>query len=62
MAALEAAFRSGSDAAVVPLENSVRGVVPATMDQPASAKTHIDAEAEVPVSFTLKACEGDVGE
>jgi prephenate dehydratase len=58
-AAPEAARRGECDAAVVPLENSVRGVVPATMDQPASAQMHINAEVEVPVSFVLMACEGD---
>lgn len=61
-AALDAAFRGECDAAVVPLENSVRGVVPATMDQLASAKMHINAEVEVPVSFVLMASEGDVEE
>ncbi|MCD9872951.1 prephenate dehydratase [Streptomyces guryensis] len=57
-AALEAARRGDCDAAVVPLENSVRGVVPATMDQLASAEMHINAEVEVPVSFALMAPEG----
>ncbi|MER7840723.1 prephenate dehydratase [Streptomyces sp. NPDC096040] len=57
-AALEAARRGECEAAVVPLENSVRGVVPATMDQLAAADMHINAEVEVPVSFALMAPEG----
>ncbi|WP_392970832.1 prephenate dehydratase [Streptomyces sp. LN245] len=61
-AALEAARRGECEAAVVPLENSVRGVVPATMDQLASAEMHINAEVEVPVSFALMAPEGVAAE
>lgn len=57
-ASLEAVRRGDCEAAVVPLENSVRGVVPATMDQLASAEMHINAEVEVPVSFALMAPEG----
>lgn len=57
-AALEAARRGDCEAAVVPLENSVRGVVPATMDQLAAADMHINAEIEVPVSFALMAPAG----
>ncbi|MFI6641241.1 prephenate dehydratase [Streptomyces sp. NPDC050504] len=53
------AVRSGAcQAAVVPVENSVKGVVPATLDQLVSTGLHITAEAEVPVTFALMAPEG----
>ncbi|MFF0595142.1 prephenate dehydratase [Streptomyces antibioticus] len=57
-AALDAVRRGDCAAAVVPLENSVKGVVPVTMDQLVSAELHITAEVEVPVTFALMAREG----
>lgn len=57
-AALDAVRRGDCGAAVVPLENSVKGVVPVTMDQLVSAELHITAEIEVPVTFTLMAQAG----
>lgn len=57
-AALDAVRRGDCGAAVVPLENSVKGVVPVTMDQLASAELHITAEVEMPVTFTLMARTG----
>ncbi|TLS47366.1 prephenate dehydratase [Streptomyces montanus] len=57
-AALDATRRGDCEAAVVPLENSVRGVVAVTMDQLVSAGMHINAEVEVPVTFALMAPEG----
>ncbi|QNP69334.1 prephenate dehydratase [Streptomyces roseirectus] len=57
-AALDAVRRGDCEAAVVPLENSVKGVVPVTMDQLVSAELHITAEVEVPVTFTLMARPG----
>ena len=57
-AALDAARLGDCEAAVVPLENSVRGVVPATMDQLVSAGLHINAEVEVAVAFALMAPDG----
>lgn len=56
-----AAVRDGTvSAAVVPLENSVRGVVPATLDELAAGRCdlHITAEIELPVCFTLMARPG----
>lgn len=57
-AALDAVRRGDCEAAVVPLENSVKGVVPVTMDQLVSAELHITAEVEVPVTFALMALPG----
>ncbi|MFE5029978.1 prephenate dehydratase [Streptomyces sp. NPDC056656] len=57
-AALDAVRRGDCAAAMVPLENSVKGVVPSTMDQLVSAELHITAEVEVPVTFTLMARSG----
>ncbi|MGW2642828.1 prephenate dehydratase [Streptomyces sp. NPDC001348] len=57
-AALDAVRRGDCGAAVVPLENSVKGVVPVTMDQLVTAELHITAEVEVPVTFTLMARSG----
>ncbi|WP_327355109.1 prephenate dehydratase [Streptomyces sp. NBC_01304] len=59
-AALDAVRRGECGAAVVPLENSVRGVVPATMDQLVGsvAELHISGEVEVAVSFALLAPAG----
>ncbi|MFJ1808367.1 MULTISPECIES: prephenate dehydratase [unclassified Streptomyces] len=57
-AALDAVRRGDCAAAVVPLENSVKGVVPVTMDQLVSAELHITAEVEVPVTFALMARTG----
>ncbi|GAB7102516.1 prephenate dehydratase [Streptomyces phaeofaciens JCM 4814] len=57
-AALDAVRRGDCEAAVVPLENSVKGVVPVTMDQLVSAELHITAEVEVPVTFALMARSG----
>ncbi|MDO0937292.1 prephenate dehydratase [Streptomyces sp. DG2A-72] len=54
-AALDAVHRGEAGAAVVPLENSVKGVVPATMDRLVAAELHITAEVEVPVTFALMA-------
>ncbi|WP_051820024.1 prephenate dehydratase [Streptomyces sp. NRRL S-920] len=48
--------RSGkSDCAVVPLENSVKGVVPATLEELVSGESplHIGAEVQLPVTFHL---------
>lgn len=55
------AVRAGSvDTAVVPLENSVRGVVPATLEELAAGRStlHIAAEIELPVGFALMAKPG----
>ncbi|MFJ9825657.1 prephenate dehydratase [Streptomyces sp. NPDC101160] len=55
------AVRSGDCfAAVVPLENSVRGVVPATLEELISdgARLQFDAEIELPVTFALMARPG----
>jgi prephenate dehydratase len=57
-AALEAARQGECEGAIVPLENSVRGVVPATMDQLVRGDVHINAEVEVPITFALMAPEG----
>lgn len=57
-AALDAVRRGDCAAAMVPLENSVKGVVPSTMDQLVSAELHITAEVEVPVTFALMARDG----
>ncbi|MFI7246524.1 prephenate dehydratase [Streptomyces qinglanensis] len=51
-----AAVRSGdSDCAVVPLENSVKGVVPATLEELVNrdGSLYIDAEIQLPVTFHL---------
>jgi len=61
-AALEAVRRGDCGAAVVPLENSVTGVVPATMDRLASARLHINAEVTMPVTFALMARAGTTRE
>ncbi|MDJ0464453.1 prephenate dehydratase [Streptomyces sp. H27-C3] len=56
-----AAVRDGTvSTAVVPLENSVRGVVPATLDELATGRCelHIAAEIELPVCFALMAEPG----
>ncbi|WP_354640881.1 prephenate dehydratase [Kitasatospora camelliae] len=57
---LEAVRAGVCSTAVVPLENSVRGVVPATLDELASGGTglHIAAEIEIPVTFALMARPG----
>ncbi|GGZ04132.1 prephenate dehydratase [Streptomyces nitrosporeus] len=55
------AVRDGTvSTAVVPLENSVRGVVPATLDELAGSGNtlHITAEIELPVGFSLMAKPG----
>ncbi|WP_055525447.1 prephenate dehydratase, partial [Streptomyces graminilatus] len=57
-AALDAVRRGDCAAAMVPLENSVKGVVPSTMDQLVSAELHITAEVEMPVTFALMARDG----
>ncbi|MGW4160233.1 prephenate dehydratase [Streptomyces sp. NPDC004788] len=57
-AALDAVRRGDCAVAVVPLENSVKGVVPATMDQLAEAELHIIGEVELAVTFALMAPEG----
>ncbi|MFF0436149.1 prephenate dehydratase [Streptomyces sp. NPDC004327] len=57
-AALDAVRRGDCAVAVVPLENSVKGVVPATMDQLAEAELHITGEVELAVTFALMAPEG----
>ncbi|WP_441250134.1 prephenate dehydratase [Kitasatospora sp. McL0602] len=58
--ALQAVRDGVCDTAVVPLENSVRGVVPATLDELASDDNslHITAEIEIPVLFALMARPG----
>ncbi|HEY5833417.1 prephenate dehydratase [Streptomyces sp.] len=61
-AALEAVRRGDCGAAVVPLENSVKGVVPATMDRLVSARLHINAEVTMPVTFALMAPAGSARE
>ncbi|MFD4986513.1 prephenate dehydratase [Streptomyces sp. NPDC058374] len=53
--------RSGeSDCAVVPLENSVKGVVPATLEELVSGDgpLHISGEVQLPVTFHLMAQPG----
>ncbi|MFE1380564.1 prephenate dehydratase [Streptomyces sp. NPDC058740] len=57
-AALDAVRLGHCATAVVPLENSVKGVVPATMDQLAEAGLHITGEVELPVVFALMAPDG----
>ncbi|MER8045858.1 prephenate dehydratase [Streptomyces sp. NPDC094032] len=60
-AALDAVRDGDCATAVVPLENSVKGVVPATMDQLAGAGLsglHITGEVELPVTFALMAPDG----
>ncbi|MEV8533600.1 prephenate dehydratase [Streptomyces sp. NPDC051211] len=57
-AAIAAVRQGRAAAAVVPLENSVKGVVPDTMDQLADAGLHINTEVEVPVTFALMAPAG----
>jgi prephenate dehydratase len=54
------ALRSGAaDAAFVPIENSVEGAVPATLDELAgSGQLMIDQEAYLPVVFALQARDG----
>ncbi|MFI8520333.1 prephenate dehydratase [Streptomyces sp. NPDC085481] len=62
-AALDAVRRGHCATAVVPLENSVKGVVPATMDQLAEAELHITGEVELAVTFALMAPAGtDLGD
>lgn len=61
-AALDAVRRGDCATAVVPLENSVKGVVPATMDQLTESGLHITGEVELPVTFALMAPDGtDLG-
>lgn len=57
---LDAVRSGGCLAAVVPLENSVRGVVPATLEDLISggATLQFDAEIELPVTFALMARPG----
>ncbi|MFF4389882.1 prephenate dehydratase [Streptomyces sp. NPDC001552] len=53
--------RSGeSDCAVVPLENSVKGVVPATLEELVceDSPLHIGAEVQLPVTFHLMTLPG----
>ncbi|MFJ4875291.1 prephenate dehydratase [Streptomyces sp. NPDC088745] len=59
-AALDAVRDGTASTAVVPLENSVRGVVPATLDELAvsGSALHITAEIELPVGFALMAKPG----
>jgi prephenate dehydratase len=57
-AALDSVRRGECAGAVVPMENSVKGVVPATLDQFASAGLHITAEVQLPVTFALMALPG----
>ncbi|MEU8763008.1 prephenate dehydratase [Streptomyces sp. NPDC048659] len=57
-AALDAVRRGECVTAVVPLENSVKGPVPATMDQLAESGLHITGEVELPVTFALMAPDG----
>ncbi|MFE5079696.1 prephenate dehydratase [Streptomyces mirabilis] len=54
-AALSAVRSGESDCAVVPLENSVKGVVPATLEElvTGDGPLHIDAEVQLPVTFHL---------
>ncbi|WP_306313648.1 prephenate dehydratase [Streptomyces hydrogenans] len=58
--ALDAVRTGDCVGAVVPLENSVRGVVPATLDELVSGGVplRLDAEIEVPVTFALMARPG----
>ncbi|MFD3546474.1 prephenate dehydratase [Streptomyces sp. NPDC058655] len=61
--ALDAVREGRASTALVPLENSVRGVVPATLDELATSTNsknslHIVAEIELPVGFALMAKPG----
>lgn len=59
-AALDAVRAGDCRGAVVPLENSVRGVVPATLEEFISddSALQFDAEIELPVHFALMAAPG----
>lgn len=58
LAALSMVEEGTSDAAVVPIENSVEGGVTATLDAVSAAQNlHITAEALVPITFVLVATE-----
>ena len=55
-AALDAVRRGEADGALVPLENSVEGAVPTTLDELANGEPlHITREVLLPVSFALMA-------
>src|SRR5437867_7157082 len=58
-AAIEAVRRGDADAAVVPLENSVEGSVPSTVDELANGEPlAVTREILLPVSFALLARPG----
>jgi len=58
-AALDAVRRGEADGALVPLENSVEGAVPTTLDELANGEPlHITREVLLPVSFALMAAAG----
>jgi prephenate dehydratase len=58
-AALDSVRRGEADGALVPLENSVEGAVPSTLDELASGDAlHITREVLLPVSFALMAAAG----
>jgi prephenate dehydratase len=58
-AALEAVRRGEADAAMVPIENSVEGSVPATLDELATGEPlMVTREVLLPVSFALMARRG----
>lgn len=58
-AALEAVRRGEADGALVPLENSVEGAVPTTLDELANGEPlHITREVLLPVTFALMAAPG----
>jgi prephenate dehydratase len=58
-AALEAVRSGDADAALVPIENSVEGAVPTTLDElAASTPLQVLREVELPVSFALMARPG----
>jgi prephenate dehydratase len=57
-AALDAVRTGAADGAVVPIENSVEGAVPVTLDELASGHLTITREVLLHVSFALLACPG----
>jgi prephenate dehydratase len=58
-AALDAVRRGEADGALVPLENSVEGAIPTTLDELANGEPlHITREVLLPVSFALMAAAG----
>ena len=58
-AALDAVRRGEADGALVPLENSVEGAVPTTLDELANGEPlHITREVLLPVSFALMGAAG----